>query len=644
MKTKSPTKINVALDGNSLTFDTLIQIACDTKQQYSVSIKASALPKIHASRKYVESIVEKNGAENTPYVYGVNTGFGANKHKFVSGTGEIANNDLAKISYNLIISHCCSVGPKFPREVVRAAMLLRINTLCKGYSGIRVEVIQKLIEMLNSDITPIVPSQGSVGGSGDLSPLSHMSIVFILNPYKPNDKNLFGEVEVRSSDSVNSKYVTVSAAKGIAKIGGGLFLQAKEGLALNNGTQFTTALTALSAYKAEQLVKAALNATTMTTEAMLSTIDAFNPLIHKLRPFEYQRKAAETIRQNLKGSSMVFDPSSKADYRQYHDDINIQKLEKKVGLREELQPVKEPLQDIYSIRCAPQAIGAIWDAIEYVKKTIGIECNSANDNPLIDVTFEKTRLSGKAISGGNFHGEPVAIAADILKTVLTELGSLSERRTAALINPDVNRRLPAFLTTSSVLTPKGIRNESGMHSGMMIPQYVSAALTAENKILAHPASVDTIPTSNGIEDHVSMGAHGAKQAFEIASNVAVIVGIELLNAAQAISIRKSQTLISLYEIEKRMRNAKGLLLETQRSENLERAAVCERIIADLGKLNKLLSLGKKEFIPGAKSKSVLKTLETILTENKLSFPINADVVMRPYLTTISEAIKDNRFS
>ncbi len=639
LKTKT-----LALDGNSLTFENIIKVAFDSKSEYNVIIKKTALKKIAASRAYVEEIVKQNGAENTPYVYGVNTGFGANKHKFVSGSGDIFNNDLAKISYNLIASHCCSVGKSFPREVVRAAMLLRANTLIKGFSGIRVEVIQKLIDMLNHDITPVVPSQGSVGGSGDLAPLSHMAIVFILNPYKPKDKTLHGNVERRKKTSGRGKvdqkheYEIVDATTGLAPIGGGLFLQAKEGLALNNGTQFTTALTAISVFKAEQLVSAALSACSMTTEAMLSTVDAFNPLIHRLRPFPWQQKAAEIIRKNLAGSSLIFEPDSRTDYRLYHKDINIQKLEKKVGLREELQPVKEPLQDIYSIRCAPQATGAIWDAIEYAKRTIAIECNSANDNPLINVAFDKKRLSGKAISGGNFHGEPVAIAADLLKIVLTELGSLSERRTAALINPDVNRRLPAFLTPSITQTPDGPRKEEGMHSGMMIPQYVSAALTAENKILAHPASVDTIPTSNGIEDHVSMGSHGAKQALEIAQNVAVVVGIELLNASLALKLRMGQSLASLYEIEKRLRNAKGLLLETSRSASPVRAEQCEKIINELYSLRKLIASGKNKFIPGRGTKQLLAKIEAVMQKNSLAFPLHADVVLEPYINAFANAI------
>jgi histidine ammonia-lyase len=624
----------LALDGNSLGFEDLIKVALDTHRTYKIVIKKSALPGINASRKYVEEIVRKNGGPDTPYVYGVNTGFGANKHKFVMGTDEIHNNDLAKISYNLIISHCCSVGENFPREVVRAAMLLRANTLIKGFSGIRVAVIQKLIDMLNHDITPVVPSQGSVGGSGDLAPLSHMAIVFIRNPYQPEDAELKGSVMVRARDG----YTIVPATEGMKQIGGGVFLHAKEGLALNNGTQFTTALTALAIYRADQSIAGALSAASMTLEAMLGTVDAFNRVIHDLRPFPYQKQAAEIIRKNIAGSNLVFDPAREIDYTLYRRDITVQKLEKKTGLRTDLQPVKEPLQDIYSIRCTPQAIGAIWDAVAYVKRNIAIECNSANDNPIINVAFGKERLSGKAISGGNFHGEPVAIAADILKTVLTELGSLSERRTAALIHPDVNRRLPAFVTPSLVSTPNGDKDEEGMHSGMMIPQYVSAALTSENKVLAHPASVDTIPTSNGIEDHVSMGAHGAKQALQIAHNVANIVAVELLVAAQALELRLAQPLASLYEIEKRRRNAEGLLLECTRNGLDKKAEQCARLISELKALEVQVSKVKQKFTPGKGTLSILKNVEAVLHAKGLEFPLRADTYLSVYITTIATAL------
>ncbi len=632
----------IAIDGLSLTFEKLIAIAHDDGTKFNIIIKSAAIKRMSASRQYVEEIVKRNGDTDTPFVYGVNTGFGANKHKFVSGTGEAGNNDLAKISYNLIVSHCCSVGEKFPREVVRAAMLLRANTLVRGYSGIRAEVIQKLLDLLNNDITPVVPSQGSVGGSGDLSPLSHMSVVFVRNPYTPESTKLFGKVEMKSSPGKNNKYTVVDATKAMQKIGGGLFLQAKEGLALNNGTQFTTALTAIAVHKAEKLIAKSLDACSMTCEAMLTTIDAFNPLIHKVRPFPYQQKTAVIIKNNLAGSTLVFNPNSKKDYALYHKDINIQKQEKEIGLRDNLQPVKEPLQDIYSIRCTPQAVGAIWDAVEYAKRSVSIECNSVNDNPIINVDFTSERLTGNAISGGNFHGEPIAIVADLLKIVLTELGSISERRTAALIHPEVNRRLPAFVINPVVESGTGMKREEGMHSGMMIPQYLSAALTSENKVLAHPACVDTIPTSNGIEDHVSMGAHGAKQALEIADNVTRIVAVELLVAAQALKLRTRQNLAELYDVDKRLRNAQGLNLEVTRLADTKRMEKCKTLISELNLLKKDIATTRKDFSPGKGSSRILKKVSELFKRNKLVFPLDYDVFLNEYITMLACAIENNQ--
>ena len=635
------------LDGSGLSFADVVRIAFDKNPSYKVAIKKSALKQIHASRNYIDGIVADTGVKETPFIYGVNTGFGANKHKLVEQDITTIKEKLSRIAYNLIASHAIGVGERMPREVVRAAMLLRANTLIKGYSGVRVEVIQKILDLINADITPVVPGQGSVGGSGDLAPLSHMALVFLLNPYSNGSKKISGKVERKKKGSAG-EYEIVEAEIGIQEVGGGIIIKDKEGLALNNGTQFLTGITTIAAHHAASLAKISQISSAMIAESFLSTIDAYDPLIHKLRPHSGQREVAKTIRDLLKGSTFLFDPTRDLDVRFYKDDMAIQHIEKVLGLRKKYQPVKEPIQDFYSVRCTPQVIGACLDTINYVKTILTTEFNSVNDNPIVNPAFGKERKTGKAISGGNFHGEPIAFAADFLKIAIAELGSVSERRVAAIVDPDFSRGLPAFLTPEIVIENKIEVKEEGMHSGLMVAQYLAAALVSENKVLAHPASVDSITTSAGVEDHVSMGTHGARQALMIAKNVYHVIAVELLAAAQAIALRKKQSLHSLYNIDLRINEAKGKLLLLENTSNSRpktkaQIAQCKVLIEKLLAFKKLLDEKAKPFQNGKGTAVAVKYISDILHKNGLDFPISHDVVLHHYIDVIAESLMSGEF-
>lgn len=615
----------ITLDGSNLTVAVINAVANDTVGEFFVQIKPSVINRIKKTRAYVDGIVEQSAADaDTPYIYGINTGFGANKHKYIDGNYE---EKLARLSYNLIASHASGAGEKFPRSVVRAALLLRANTLVKGYSGIRLEVIQRLLDLLNEDITPVVPQQGSVGGSGDLAPLSHTIAPLLKSPY--DGSILPAMVERRKPGSNSARYEVMSAAEGLAPVTR-ITLKAKEGLALNNGTQFLTGLTSLAAGLAEQLVQSSTIAAALTSEALLSTVDAFNPVVHDLRGFSGQKKTAAAIRSLIAGSTCMFNPQSAYDYTLYRKDVEVQQLEIALNQRKKIQPIKESIQDNYSIRCAPQVIGAVWDTVQYVKTIVDREANSVNDNPIINIDFPGNRLNGKGLSGGNFHGEPIAFAADFLKIVLAELGAVAERRIAALLDPTFNRGLPAFL--SPELAPDGSK-ENGLHSGFMIAQYLAAGLVAENKILAHPASVDSVPTSNGIEDHVSMGTHGAKQALQIAENTAKIIGVELLLASQAVLLRSGQHLLHLYDIVHR-KNVLSTLYKMEPRQEI--AAGLEKLTL----LEKLLQQKQAVLKPG---KGTRYAVDLFTGQLGMNLPITFDVYLNPYLEQAALIAKDDGF-
>jgi len=446
----------VMVDGESLTIEDVVQVA---RHNEPVILHESAKSRIKKSRAVVEAAVKEGRV-----VYGVNTGFGNLAHVSIN------KKDLARLQVNLIRSHSVGVGPPFSREVVRGMMLLRANALAKGYSGVRLEVIETLLEMLNKDVTPIVPQQGSVGSSGDLAPLAHMAMV------------LLGEGEAILSGK------TMGGGEALHKAGiNALKLQAKEGVALINGTQPMSAVGVFVVHDALKLVHDATIAASMSLEALRGTRVAADERIHSIRPHEGQIDVAAAQRRILMDSEIN------------HSHANCGKV-----------------QDAYSLRCIPQVLGASLDAIRYAYSVLETEINAATDNPLV---FGD---DGVVLSGGNFHGQPVALAMDFVGIAISEIASISERRINRLVNPHLSE-LPAFLTT-----------EGGLESGMMMAQYTAAALVSENKVLSHPASVDSIPTSADQEDHVSMGTIAARKAANILENTLNVVAIEYMCACQGL--------------------------------------------------------------------------------------------------------------
>lgn len=448
----------VVINGQDLTIQDVVNVA---RHNYKVELSNDAEKKIQKARELVDRFVANGRVE-----YGITTGFG----KFSDVV--ISKEDTKTLQRNLIISHACGVGEPLDIEIARAIMLLRANALSKGYSGARVSTVKTLIEMLNRGVSPVVFEKGSLGASGDLAPLSHMVLVMI------------GEGEAFYNGERMPGRVAMEKA-GIEVIE----LVEKEGLALINGTQVMTAVGALTIHDAMNLSKAADVVASMTAEGLRGITDAYYHRVHEVRPQPGQMKCAKNMLTLLEGSSLT---TRQGELR---------------------------VQDAYSLRCIPQIHGASKDAIEYVRRVIETEINSATDNPLI---FED---EDRVISGGNFHGQPVALAMDFLGIALSELANVSERRIERLVNYQLND-LPAFLT-----------KKGGLNSGFMIAQYSAAALVSENKVLAHPASVDSIPSSANQEDHVSMGTIAARKARSILYNVSRVLGIEYLAASQAIYFR-----------------------------------------------------------------------------------------------------------
>jgi histidine ammonia-lyase len=399
-------------------------------------------------------------------VYGITTGFGKFKDVY------IAPEQTEQLQRNFLFSHACGMGDLFDSRTVRAITLLRANALAKGFSGIRPEVVSLLIEFLNVGIHPIIPQQGSVGASGDLAPLSHLALVLI------------GE------GSAEFKGQVLSGKEALAKAHlKPVVLKAKEGLALTNGTQIMSALGCLTVVEAERLAKMADIIGAMSLEAQLGSQKAFLPQVHQVRPHPGQKASAANLIRLLANSELM----------ESHKDCPM-------------------VQDAYSLRCMPQVHGASRQAFSHAREVLSIEINSATDNPLV--------FSDQVISGGNFHGQPLALVLDYVGIALAELANISERRTERLVNPALSNGLPAFLTRNG-----------GLNSGYMIAQYTAAALVSENKVLAHPASVDSIPTSANQEDHVSMGTISARKARTILQNVRRVLAIELLCAAQGLDLR-----------------------------------------------------------------------------------------------------------
>lgn len=439
---------------------TLEDLVAVCRKDAQVALSEEAKQNILASRQVVDKLVDEDAV-----VYGITTGFG----KFSDVT--ITQDECKLLQKNLIVTHAVGAGDPFAREVVRGMMLLRVNNLAKGFSGTRLVVVQTLIDMLNRGVVPVVPQKGSLGASGDLAPLSHMVLPMLglgVAEYQ-------GEVMPGAEAMKKAGIETVE-------------LVAKEGLALINGTQAMTSVGALAVYDALNLLKVADIAAALSFEANRGVKDALDPRVHAVRPHDGQMKTAAILRNLLTNSGNV---TKQGEVR---------------------------VQDGYSLRCVPQVHGASKDAIAYVKSKVETEMNAVTDNPII---FKETM---EGISGGNFHGQPMALAFDFLGIALSELANISERRLERLVNPNIGN-FPAFLV-----------KKGGLNSGFMIVQYSAAALVSENKVLAHPASVDSIPSSAGQEDHVSMGTIAARKAGEILGNVRRVLSMEIMCACQAVDL------------------------------------------------------------------------------------------------------------
>ena len=447
----------IRIDGDNLTLEEFDRVARLGKR---VELAPAAEEKIRNCRRVLEEFIHAD----RPY-YGINTGFGALAHR------RIEKKDLKKLQKNLIQSHTAGVGPPLPADIVRGIILLRANVLAKGYSGVRLDVVRRLLDLLNKGIIPLIPAKGSVGASGDLAPLSHLAMVLI------------GEGEVLYQNREQP------AAAALKKAGlKPLELLEKEGLALINGTQVMTAIGIFNLLEAESLAKVADLAGAMTFEAQLGNPSPFYEEIQDVRRHPGQQESARNLMRLIQDSPLWASHQG-----------------------------KKKVQDAYSVRCIPQVHGAVRDTLKHVRRVLEIEANSATENPLI---FPDKKV---ILSGGNFHGEPVAFAMDFLAIAMTELGNIAERRIDRLINPASNMGLPNFLIA-----------DNGLNSGFMIVHVTATALASENKSLAHPASVDNIPTSANQEDHVSMGTIGARKAREIIGNLRHILAIELMAGAQAL--------------------------------------------------------------------------------------------------------------
>ena len=448
----------IGLTGDDLTVADVWAVAVEGA---SAALSDAARDKMRAAR----ALVERAAHGTSEHTYGINTGFG----RFVSTA--IPEELTEELQLRLLRSHACGVGDLYPDEIVRAAMLLRANTLAKGSSGARIETVELLLECLDAGVVPVVPSRGSVGASGDLAPLAHLALPLV------GEGEAFVEGE------------RLTGAEALERVGlAPIRLAAKEGLSLINGTQFMAAYLALGLVRARRLARTADVACAMSLEALQGTRTSFLPQIHALRPLRGQGESAANVLRLLEGSALM-------ESHRWCDKV----------------------QDAYSLRCAAQVHGASRDLFDYADYTISVELNAATDNPLVLVDDEAL------VSNGNFHGQPLAFALDTMAMAAAELANISERRVERLVNPNLSDGLPPFLTA-----------DGGLNSGFMIPQYVAAALVSENKVLAHPASVDSIPTSAGQEDHVSMGSISAVKLWQVLANCERAVAIELLAGAQAV--------------------------------------------------------------------------------------------------------------
>ncbi len=446
--------LEIIIKKGKMTLDDVEAIA---RKNARVKIHDNTLKELSKSRALIDKWVRQGKK-----IYGVTTGFGALSTIAISGDNTLT------LQKNILLSHAAGVGQPLPEDVVRAMMAIRVNDFCLGRSGLRPETINRLVEFLNSGITPVVPEKGSVGASGDLAPMAHLALVLIGE----------GEAFVKGRRMTGARALQQCSIEPLE-------LKAGEGLALINGTQMMTAIGALALIDIVNLCKHADIAASMSLEVLLGTRTAFDARIHNARPHHGQQTAAANMLKI----------SDKSEIVSSHKDCS-------------------KIQDAYSLRCSPQVHGATLDTVNYAKKVFETEMNSSTENPLIFTDSEEF------ISGGNFHGQPIALVLDFLAIAVAELASISERRVERLVNPNLSG-LPAFLVENG-----------GLNSGFMIVQYTAAAIVSDNKILAHPSSVDSIPTSANKEDHVSMGANGARKLLRIIENVQEVIAIELLCAAQ----------------------------------------------------------------------------------------------------------------
>ena len=455
----------IILDGKNLTLKQLHQIS---RLHEKVKIDENQIECIHKARTFVEELVEKDEP-----VYGINTGFGK------LATESIHKKEVSQLQKNLLMSHACGIGNVLSEDVVRAMLVLRINALIKGYSGIRLCVIEKMVEFLNKNLVPVVYEKGSLGASGDLALLSHMSLPIIG----------MGEVIIDGQIMCATEGLKIKNIKPIED------LSAKEGLCLINGTQAMSAIGGLALYDAIKLMKISNMSFALSMEALKGITSALDPKVHEIRGQEGQMVVASAMRNYLRNSH-----------------LSMPQDEKRV-------------QDAYSLRCSPQVHGATYDALKHIKDIVKREMNAVTDNPLI---FENEK---EVISSGNFHGQPLALAFDYLGIAMAELANISERRLERMVNPQLSNGLPAFLV-----------KKPGLNSGFMIVQYAAASLVSENKVLAHPASVDSIPSSANQEDHVSMGAISARKARTIVDHAYQVIAMEMMTACQAIDFRGNDLL------------------------------------------------------------------------------------------------------
>ncbi|HEX9252686.1 MAG TPA: histidine ammonia-lyase [Ignavibacteriaceae bacterium] len=459
------------VDGKSLSLD---KIEFFLKENPIVSLSNESKKNVIKARKLIDKWVDEGKV-----IYGVTTGFG----EFANVS--ISKKDIEKLQENLIVSHSTGVGDPLPPFIVKIMMLLRVNALASGHSGIRLETLELLIAMINNNIIPVIPSQGSVGSSGDLAPLSHLVLAMI----GKGEAQIYNDVMKDDQHKVKVLNSSVALKKfGLTPVK----LAAKEGLALINGTQMMTAFASYICIEAKKLEKIADIAGALSHETLRGTDNAFDLRLHELRPFPGQITVAKNILAMIKGSE----------------------------IRESHRENDARVQDSYSIRCIPQIHGASRDSIDYVCSRVEIELNSVNDNPLI---FPEAEAH---LEGGNFHGQPIALAMDFMAIALSEYANVSERRTERMLNGSLSS-LPRFLAKNG-----------GLNSGLMISQYTAAALVSENKVLAHPASVDSIPTSANQEDHNSMGSIAARKCFQILKNVQAVLAIEILTACQGLEFHK----------------------------------------------------------------------------------------------------------